>query len=398
MQNEAPAEEEQPPKTDGFLAWFKSKFSVQRWYTCYWREQLELMHDPIRATLALFGALILMIVIGYGINMDVENLSYAILDNDQTEKSTNYALNLSGSRYFNQHPDVKNQEELDRRMATGELSVVVEFPPRFGRDVDEGDSPEVAYWIDGANPTRASTINGYVAMVHNDWLNYLQMYSSESAGNELMSVETRYRYNPDVASLPAMVPATIPILLMMIPAILAALSVVREKEMGSITNLYVTPLTRTEFLLGKQFPYPIFSMLSAFLLIVMAVTVFDVPIKGSFLTLIVSLLIYCIVSTGFGLLASSVTRSQIAVIFLTMLGTMLPAVQLCGLTNPVETQKGPALLIGKIYPTTHMLLISRGVFNKALGFAELHHEFLILVITVPIIIGLGVLCLKKQES
>ena len=195
-----------------------------------------------------------------------------------------------------------------------------------------------------------------------------------------------------------MVPATIPILLMMIPAILAALSVVREKEMGSITNLYVTPLTRTEFLLGKQFPYLIFSMLSAFLLIVMAVTVFDVPIKGSFLTLIVSLLVYCVVSTGFGLLASSVTRSQIAVIFLTMLATMLPSVQLCGLTNPVETQKGAALLIGKIYPATHMLLISRGVFNKALGFADLHHEFLILVITVPIILGLGVLCLKKQES
>ena len=356
------------------------------------------MRDPIRATLALFGALILMVVIGYGINMDVENLSFAILDNDQTEKSTNYGLNLSGSRYFDQHPDVKSHAELDRRMANGELSVVVEFPPKFGKDVDDGNSPEVAFWIDGANPTRASTINGYAALVHNDWLNNLAQYSPGSQSNSQISVQTRYRYNPDVASLPAMVPATIPILLMMIPAILAALSVVREKEMGSITNLYVTPLTRTEFLLGKQFPYLIFSMLSAFLLIVMAVTIFDVPIKGSFLTLIVSLLVYCVVSTGFGLLASSVTRSQIAVIFLTMLATMLPSVQLCGLTNPVETQKGAALLIGKIYPATHMLLISRGVFNKALGFADLHHEFMILVITVPIILGLGVLCLKKQES
>ena len=397
IQNDAPAEEE-PPKKAGFLGWLNSKFSFQRWYTCYWREQLELMRDPIRATLALFGAMILMIVIGYGINMDVENLSYAVLDNDQTEKSTNYGLNLSGSRYFDQHPDVKNHAELDKRMANGELSVVVEFPPKFGRDVEEGNSPEVAFWIDGANPNRASTVNGYVAMVHNEWLNYLQQYSPDGSPNDLISVQTRYRYNPDVKSLPAMVPATIPILLMMIPAILAALSVVREKEMGSITNLYVTPLTRTEFLLGKQFPYLIFSMLSAFLLIVMAVTIFDVPIKGSFLTLIVSLLVYCVISTGFGLLASSVTRSQIAVIFLTMLATILPAVQLCGLTNPVETQKGAALVIGKIYPTSHMLLISRGVFNKALGFAELHHEFMILLITAPIILGLGVLCLKKQES
>ena len=397
IQNDAPAEEEAPKKT-GFLSWLGSKFSFQRWYTCYWREQLELMRDPIRATLALFGALILMVVIGYGINMDVENLSYAILDNDHSEKSANYALNLSGSRYFDQHPDVKSHADLDRRMANGELSVVVEFPPKFGKDVDDGNSPEVAFWIDGANPTRASTINGYAGLVHNDWLNNLAQYSPNSPRIDQISVQTRYRYNPDVASLPAMVPATIPILLMMIPAILAALSVVREKEMGSITNLYVTPLTRTEFLLGKQFPYLIFSMVSAFLLIVMAVTIFDVPIKGSFLTLIVSLLVYCVVSTGFGLLASSVTRSQIAVIFLTMLATMLPSVQLCGLTNPVETQKGAALLIGKIYPATHMLLISRGVFNKALGFADLHHDFLILVITVPIILGLGVLCLKKQET
>ena len=272
--------------------------------------------------------------------------------------------------------------------ATGSVQVVF----------DDGNSPEVAYWIDGANPSRASTINGYAGLVHSEWLKYLAQFSPDSNNAEQISVQTRYRYNPDVASLPAMVPATIPILLMMIPAILAALSVVREKEMGSITNLYVTPLTRTEFLLGKQFPYLIFSMVSAFLLIVMAVTIFDVPIKGSFLTLVISLLVYCVVSTGFGLLASSVTRSQIAVIFLTMLATMLPSIQLCGLTNPVETQKGAALIIGKIYPATHMLLISRGVFNKALGFADLHHEFMILVITVPIILGLGVLCLKKQES
>ena len=178
IQNDETPEEE-PAQKGGFLGWLTSKFSFQRWYTCYWREQLELLRDPVRATLALFGALILMVVIGYGINMDVEDLSYAILDNDKTEKSTNYALNLSGSRYFVQHPDVKDHADLDRRMANGELSVVVEFPPKFGKDVDDGNSPEVAYWIDGANPSRASTINGYVGLVHNDWLTNLAQYSSK---------------------------------------------------------------------------------------------------------------------------------------------------------------------------------------------------------------------------
>jgi ribosome-dependent ATPase len=261
--------------------------------------------------------------------------------------------------------------------------------------VEKGESPQVSFWIDGAMPSRAESINGYVTALHQKWL------ENRNPGNKnsgQVSIETRYRYNPDVKSLPAMVPAMIPILMLMIPAILAALAVVREKEMGSIINLYVTPLSRVEFLLGKQFPYLLFSMLSCLLLIVMAVTIFDVPVKGSLPVLLLCCVAYCVIATGMGLLASSVTRSQIAVIFLTMLGTLLPSVQLCGLTNPVDTQEGIARFIGEIYPTTHMLLISRGVFNKALGFAELQQPFVILLITIPICVILGTLLQKKQES
>ena len=382
-------------KPSAFRQKLDNVFSIQRWYSCFWREYLELMRDPIRATLALFGAIILMLVMGYGINMDVEDLPFAILDRDQTIASQNYALNISGSRYFVEKPPVKDYADLDRRMKSGELSLVVEIPPGFGRDMEKGLSPEVSFWIDGAMPSRAETINGYVTALHQKWLE-TQNQGQDKTG--LVSVETRYRYNPDVMSLPAMVPAMIPILMLMIPAILAALAVVREKEMGSIINLYVTPLSRLEFLLGKQFPYLLFSMLSCLLLIVMAVTIFDVPVKGSFLTLIFCCVCYCIIATGMGLLASSVTRSQIAVIFLTMIGTLLPSVQLCGLTNPVDTQEGMARVIGEIYPTTHMLLISRGIFNKALGFADLRQPIMVLLIMIPIIIGLGVMFQKKQES
>ncbi|MBE6405905.1 MAG: ABC transporter ATP-binding protein/permease [Lentisphaerae bacterium] len=382
-------------KPSAFRQKLDKVFSFQRWYSCFWREYLELMRDPIRATLALFGAIILMLVMGYGINMDVEDLPFAILDRDQTIASQNYALNISGSRYFVEKPPVKDYTDLDSRMKSGELSLVVEIPPGFGRDMEKGLSPEVSFWIDGAMPSRAETINGYVSALHQKWLE-TQNQGQDRKG--LVSVETRYRYNPDVLSLPAMVPAMIPILMLMIPAILAALAVVREKEMGSIINLYVTPLSRLEFLLGKQFPYLLFSMLSCLLLIVMAVTIFDVPVKGSFLTLIFSCVCYCIIATGMGLLASSVTRSQIAVIFLTMIGTLLPSVQLCGLTNPVDTQEGMARVIGEIYPTTHMLLISRGIFNKALGFADLRQPIMVLLIMIPIIIGLGVMFQKKQES
>lgn len=372
-------------------------FNIQRLLTCSWRENLELIRDPVRAVLALFGALVLMLVMGFGINMDVENLTFAVLDHDQSEMSRNYALNISGSRYFIEKSPILNYDDLDQRMRSGEITMALEFPPKFGKEVDQGLTPEIGFWVDGAMPMRAETIQGYVQGIHFDWLAQQAQKNSLNV-TPTASLETRYRYNPDVESLPAMVPAVIPILLMMIPAILAALAVVREKEMGSIINLYVTPLSRAEFLLGKQLPYVLFSSVSFLLLLLMAVLVFDVPIKGSFPTLALGLLLYCIISTGMGLLASSITRSQIAVMFLTMIGTLLPATQFCGLINPVSTLQGMGRFIGNIYPTTHMLLISRGVFNKALNFSDLHGPMFALVITIPIILGLGIILQKKQAS
>lgn len=373
-------------------------FSFRRWFSCCQRENTELLRDPIRATLALFGALILMVVMGYGISMDVEDLTFAVLDNDNTELSRNYTMNISGSRYFKEKAPVKSYDELDRRMRSGELSMVIELPPKFGQKLERGETPEIGVWVDGAMPTRSETINGYIKAMHQLWQSDYSRRAGNVSAADGADVEIRYRYNPDVRSLPAMVPAVIPILLMMIPAILSALSVVREKEKGSIINLYVTPLSRFEFITGKQFPYIVFSMISAMLMVVMAVLLFDVPIKGSVLLLAVSLAIYCVISTGMGLIASSVTRSQIAVIFLTMIGTMLPATQLCGLINPVSAQEGISFFIGSIYPTTYMLLICRGVFNKALGFAQLGFCVYILLAMVPLITAGGVLLQKKQEE
>ena len=391
-----PVKSEAASRKEGMLSrFFRKYFNLQRLYTCSWRETLELTRDPIRLTLAIFGALLLMLVMGYGINMDVENLSFAVLDNDGSQLSMDYALNISGSRYFSEKPPVLNHAEIDRRMKSGELSLVVEIPPQFGKQVAQGYSPEIAFWVDGAMPSRAETINGYVKGLHSKWL---ESKALNDIGTSFASVETRNRYNPDVKSLPAMVPAVIPILLLMIPAILAALAVVREKEMGSIINLYVTPLSRGEFLIGKQMPYILFSTLSFVIMLLMAVFVFDVPVKGSLLTLVAGLFIYCIISTGMGLLFSAITRSQIAVIFMTMIGTLLPAQSMCGLMNPVSTQEGAARIIGEIYPTTYALLICRGIFNKALGFSDLRAPFIVLLITVPIILGIGILLLRKQEA
>lgn len=383
-----------------FRTFLKACFDPKRCFTCAWRETLELLRDPIRLTLALFGALILMLVIGFGINMDVEDLSFAILDRDNSLISQSYASSIRGSRYFTEKPPIKDYQDMDRRMRSGDVSMVLEFPPQFGKDVEKGLSPQIGVWIDGAMPSRAQTIGGYVQGIHSKFLSdpAQERLWNGISGQSPARVALRYRYNPDVLSLPAMVPAVLPILLMMIPAILAALAVVREKELGSIINLYATPMTRTEFLLGKQLPYILFSFASAILMLLEARFVFQIPAKGSLLTLLLSLLIYCVCSTGVGLLASSLTRSQIAVIFMTMVGTMIPAVQYCGMVNPVSTLSGAGKLVGMIYPTTYMLIISRGVFNKALGFQDLHIYILILAVSAVIITACGVMLQKKQDS
>ena len=386
-----PKEHEHAPEDE-------SRFSLRRQYSCAWRESLELMRDPIRLTLALLGSIILMLVMGYGITMDVEDLQYAVIDRDDTVLSRDYALNISGSRYFDERPPIRDYDELDRRMRMGEISMALEIPSGFGRDVERGDRAEIAMWLDGSMPQRAETIRGYVQGMHQLWI---QQQMRERAGYQpvaLADIEVRNRYNPDVKSLPAMVPAVIPILLMMIPAILAALSVVREKELGSIINLYVTPVQRTEFIVGKQLPYVALSMLSFLMLAFMAVTAFDVPIKGSLPVLLLASLLYCCVTTGMGFLASTITRSQIAVIFLTMIGTLLPAVQFSGLLNSVSSLGGAGRAIGTVYPTTHMLIISRGVFNKALYLKDLQAPLLALAVTIPVVVGLAIVLLKKQEK
>lgn len=374
-------------------------FSLTRMIGCMWRETLELSRDPLRALLALLGSVILMLVMGYGITMDVEDLNFAVLDRDQTITSQNYITNLSGSkRYFIEKPPILDYDDMDHRMRSNEIALAIEIPPNFGRDIQRGDPVSIGIWIDGAMPLRADTIKGYVQGMHLAWLSDKIKMTTGTTSSSLANIETRYRYNPDIKSLQAMVPAVIPILLLMIPSMLAALSVVREKEMGSIINLYVTPVTKTEFLLGKQVPYIVISMLSFLLLLLMAVTIFGVPIKGSLLTLCLAGLAYCIIATGFGLLASTVTRSQIAVIFLTCVGTMLPAIQFSGLLNPVASLEGSGRYIGEVYPTTHMLIIARGVFNKALGFFDLHNSIFALLITIPIILGASIFLLKKQEG
>lgn len=371
-------------------------FSVQRTFSYMWREALELQRDPVRASMALIGSILLMLVVGFGISMDVNDLSYAVLDLDQSSVSESYMLSLSGSPYFIEKTPIQSYADLDKRMVNGELNMALEIPPNFGRDVLRGRNVEIGVWFDGSMPSRAETVKGYIQGIHYHWL------AEQAAANGIQtvnaaSVETRFRYNPDVKSMPAMVPALLPMLLLMFPAMLTALAVVREKETGSIINFYVTPTTRAEFLIGKQLPYVGLAIINFLLMAALSVTIFDVPIKGSFWALFFAAILYSFSATGMGLLASTVTKSQIAAMFIAMIGTMIPAAQFSGMIDPVSSLQGGAYVIGQIYPATHMIDISRGVFNKALSFKEMQASLLPLAVAAVVILLAAIALLRKQE-
>jgi ribosome-dependent ATPase len=372
----------------------KKRFSWRRAFSYSIREMHELKQDGVRLTMGLIGSLLLMVIMGYGISMDVEDLRYAVLDRDQTGLSQNYTLNMAGSRYFIQQADIQDYADLDRRMRSGELALAIEIPPNFSRDLARGNTVEISAWIDGAMPQRAETVLGYVKGMHQNWLATELGINSPPAAN----IETRFRYNPDVRSLPAMVPAVMPMMLLLIPAILSALAVVREKELGSIINLYVTPVTRTEFMLGKQLPYIFLAMINFLFMTAFAIWLFGVPIKGSFVALLVASLFFVSFATAFGLLSSTFTRSQIAAIFFTAMGSLLPTIEFSGMIKPVSSLEGIGRIIGELNPTTHFIAISRGVFNKALSLPELLPSIFSIAMGAVVALIMAIALLNKQEK
>jgi ribosome-dependent ATPase len=379
-----------PPRPGGF--------SMRRLMAYCRREVMEISRDPIRLAFAVLGTAILMIVFGYGITFDVEDLKYAVFDRDQTPQSRTYLEGFAGSRYFLRQAPIQSQAELDLRLQSDAITLAIEIPPGFGKALLQGRSPNVSARIDGAMPFRAETIRGYVEGLHQRYLDELSRNSiGPPPAIPLITIEPRFKYNQDFKSVFAMVPSTIALLLMQIPAILMALGIVREKELGSITNLYVTPVTRLEFLLGKQIPYIAIALINFFILVAMAVFLFEVPIKGSFATLCLGAALFVSASTGVGLLISAFTRTQIAALFGTAIATIIPSILFSGMMQPVSSLEGGAAIIGKIIPTTYFMNISVGTFTKGLGFGELSSEFAALLIFLPILTALSVLLLNRQE-
>ncbi len=354
-------------------------FSIRRMWAYASREAKELLRDPIRLAFALLGPIILMVTFGYGISFDVEELPYAVYDQDKSHESRQLLENFSSSRYFVERQPITEPGGVETRLKSGELKFAIEVPSGFGKNLLKGEQPEVGVWLDGAMPFRAETARGYIQGVT---AQYIADMSTRQSGRPVsvspVSIETRFRYNQAFKSTYAITPGCIMLLCILIPAMMTAVGIVREKEMGSITNLYSTPVTRMEFLLGKQLPYIAIAYASFISLCVLVMLVFAVPLKGSFPALAVGALLYVWATTGFGMLVSSFVNSQIAAIFATAILAMIPTMNFSGFMTPVSTLGGGAKVMGAMFPAPYFQQISVGSFTKGLSFPDLWSNHLYL--------------------
>ncbi len=362
-------------------------------------ETMQILRDPVRLAFAFLGSALLMLVFGFGITTDVEHIRYAAFDLDQTAESRASLEQFAATpRYFTETAPVRSAEDGLKRLQADEISLVIEMPPNFGRDLRKGLRPEVLAQVDGANTYRGETVSQYVQYVQGTMMQDPANGLPTEPPKYTATFQDRYMYNPTFESVYVMVPSVPPMLLIFIPAILMAISVVREKELGSIINFYVTPTGRLEYLLGKQITYIVIGFINFFILTTMAIIVFGISIKGNFLILTFCTLLYVIVTTGIGMVVSTFTSSQVAAVFVTSIITLVPTIQFSGLLQPVSTLTGSAKLMGVLWPTSYYMHASKGVFTKGLGADLLMQDVVFLACCIPVLWIVSVLALRKQEN
>jgi ribosome-dependent ATPase len=361
--------------------------TLRRTWTFARREAVELLRDRIRLAFAILGPLILMAAFSYGISFDIENVRYAVLDRDQSYESRLLLEQFSHSRYFAERAPLADEFEIDHRLRSSELRFVVDIPPGFGRDLLQTRRPQISFWLEGGNTFLAETARAYIQGVV---LTYAADRYRRLHGRDPhlfpINVEPRFRYNQDFRSVFAISPGTIMLLLVVFPAMLMALGIVREKEMGSITNVYASPATISEYLIGKQLPYVAIGLLNFISLTVLAASVLGVVPKGSALALSIAALFYVFAATSFGLLISAFVSTQVAAIFGTAILTAMTAAHYSGFLFPASALEGPGRVMGLSFPALWFQTVSLGVFTKGLAASAF-------ILEIAVLFGFGVLFL-----
>ncbi|MBN6076279.1 ribosome-associated ATPase/putative transporter RbbA [Aggregatibacter actinomycetemcomitans] len=371
------------------------------WWSLVWtfvvREGKELLRDRIRLFFALLGPVIMLFAMASSISFDVHPSNFTVLDYDNSSESRRFIEYFDSSRYFVRQPDIHSPQEIHRVLQSSQVKLVIEISPDFGKKVLQRQMPEVGFFIDGAFPSTAENLRGSVVGAITQYVQETLAQQGVNVPNNTV-LEPRFVYNQDFKSIFAMTPGVIMLAMMLIPSMMTALGVVREKEIGSIMNLYGSPAGAMQFLLGKQLPYILLAFISYLIMVWISVMVFNVPVKGSMWAMTLGALFIITASTAFGLFVSSFVKSQIAAIFATAIIVIIPTMNFSGMLYPTSTLPSHVYMMAQLFPGYWFLLICLGGFTKGLGFMDFLSSYGALLAIYAVYFCGAVALLKKQEK
>ncbi len=382
--------------------------NLHRIRTLVIKESREILRDRLFFGLALVVPPVLMLVLGYGLTTDIEDIPIAILDEDRTPLSREYAHKFIASRYFDFRGYLQHEGELDGLVLGSRVRAVLVIPPDFQRDLHRGRTVAVQSIASGTVVQQAETVGGYieattaafsreVAAVHLARERGLTRAAAETRLAPIR-LQVRFLYNEPLDSRWNIVPGIMMIILMFTLPLLTAVSIVREKETGSIDNVYASTLTAGEFLTGKLLPYWLLAIFNGLLLWAIVTQIYLVPFRGSPWVFVLALMLFALCNTAMGLIVSLLVRTQIAAILTMMVLTLIPAVLFSGVFTPLESLGVAGRFQSRLLPATYFYEIAQVSFLRGLGFEAARGPLFMLAIYASVLLWGGWWWFTKRPS
>ncbi len=360
------------------------------------KELKELRRDRIGRAVVFIVPVAIMLILGFGLAIDVEHLPFSVLDEDRSKTSRELIYRfVENERYFNFFGFSGSVREMERAIRKNKIRFGIVIPPNFERKLYRQGKSEIQVLIDGVFPYRALVSKVYAEAITNSF--NLDINSKGIKGNTPVSVETRYWFNEELKQKYLTASGTLAIILAISPAILASLLIVKEKERGSIYNIFTSSVTKLEFLFAKQVFVFIISLVNLFIMFFLTVVIFRVPFKGNFALFFISSVIFIFVSTSVGLLMSVFVKRQVTAVVGTLLVTVIPAFLYSGYITPVSSMKKEAFIEAHLFPYYYYLKIVKGCYLKAAGVSYLFPDILALLAFYLLLFGLTFKLFKKRE-
>lgn len=365
------------------------------------KEWLEIIRDPITLGVAIFLPLVLLFVFGYGISLDVKDVRLGVYDQDRTQASERLVEAFTASGYFRVARRFSSLDEATRALDRGRVTVALVIPPEYSRLLAGGRTASIQILIDGSFSPTALIVSNYAAAIVNTHSMALAERRLETLGLQVpgrVSVTPRVWYNAPMKSVNYIVPGLFAVLLMAFPPMLTALAIVREKERGTIEQIYVSPVRPAVYVLGKVLPYAAIAFGEMLLILTVGTLWFEIPFQGSLALLLGASLIYVLVTVGIGVFVSTVARTQVGAVFLSLVVTLMPSFLFSGFLFPIATMPYMMQLYTYAFPARYFNDISRDLFLKGVGIEYIWGNALLLALYAAVIFAAASLRLRKKVA